>query len=61
MVCPFADNYKNQEGWLIMPDGKLVCADWDEFCVECRVDSSNDFIFGIASNCKEQSTEAKKE
>lgn len=41
--CEFADGWKNQEGWFVI-QGKLVCADWDEFCTRCRIDDSEDYI-----------------
>jgi hypothetical protein len=51
MTCRFAEGWKNEEGWLVMDDGRLVCLDWDEFCTECRVDDSNDCKFTV--NVKE--------
>ena len=45
--CPFADGWKNQEGWLVTEKGKFVCLDWDEYCTQCRVDDSEDYIFVV--------------
>jgi len=44
--CPFAEGWKNKEGWLIFND-RLVCLDWDEYCTQCRVDDSEDYVFDI--------------
>lgn len=41
--CEFAEGWENTEGWLVMDNGKLVCADWDEYCTKCRKDDSKDF------------------
>ena len=43
--CPFAEGWKNQEGWLVTGNGRLVCLDWDEYCTKCRADDSEDYIF----------------
>jgi len=53
MTCPYADNYKNKEGWLVTSSGELVCLDWDDFCVKCRVGDSKDFVFNVVSNNSE--------
>ena len=45
--CPFAEGWKNKEGWLIFND-RLVCLDWDEYCTQCRVDDSEDYVFTVA-------------
>ena len=47
MGCPYADGWKNQEGWLIMDNGKLVCLDFDDYCTECRVDDTKDCVFTV--------------
>jgi len=46
--CPFAKGWKNEEGWLVTEDGKLVCLDWDAFCTKCRTDDSRDHVFEVA-------------
>ena len=53
MTCPFAENWKNQEGWLVLVNGKLVCLDWDEFCTECRTDDSKDCRFEVVVSQKD--------
>ena len=55
--CKFAEGWKNQEGWLVMSNGKLVCLDWDEYCTECRVDNSKDYVFEVSTKPR---TEVKK-
>ena len=45
--CKFMKGWKNKEGWLVTDNGKLVCLDWDEYCVECRVDDSKDYEFRV--------------
>ena len=51
--CKFAEGWKNREGWLMMSNGKLVCLDWDEYCVECRVDDRKDYIFTVSTKQRE--------
>lgn len=45
--CEYADNWKNKEGFLVLDNGKIVCLDWDCYCVKCRIDDSKDFIFEV--------------
>jgi len=45
--CPFAEGWKNREGWLVTGNGRLVCLDWDEYCTKCRVDDSEDYVFVV--------------
>ena len=47
IICPYADDWKNEEGWLVTDDGKLVCLDWDDYCTGCRVDDSSDYVFTV--------------
>ena len=47
--CPFAEGWKNQEGWLIFND-KLVCLDWDDYCTKCRTDDSEDYVFDVVKS-----------
>ena len=46
--CPFAEGWQNKEGWFVQDNGRLVCADFDDYCTICRKDDNNDFVFGIA-------------
>ena len=48
--CKFAEGWKNQEGWLVLSNGELVCLDWDEYCTKCRVDDSKDWTFAVSTN-----------
>ena len=54
MSCEFAENWKNQEGWLVTESRKLVCLDWGDFCTKCRVNDSEDYVFAIRSLTKEE-------
>ena len=47
--CPFADGWRNQEGWFIFND-KLVCLDWDDYCTKCRIDNSEDYVFDVVKS-----------
>lgn len=47
MTCFFCEGWKNQEGWLVTDNGKLVCLDWDEYCTECRDNDSKDCTFEV--------------
>jgi len=51
--CKFAEEWKNQEGWLVMSNGELVCLDWDEYCTKCRVDDSKDWTFTVSTRSGE--------
>ena len=44
--CPFAEEWRNQEGWLDF-NGKLVCLDWDDYCTLCRADEDEDYEFAV--------------
>ena len=46
--CPFAEGWKNREGWLYFND-KLVCLDWDDYCTLCRVDDGQDYVFDFSN------------
>ena len=54
MVCKFAPDYKNVEGWLVSTNGELVCLDWDVYCTKCRIDDKTDYVFELS--IKDQET-----
>lgn len=56
MSCLYYEGWKNEEGWLVLDNGRLICLDWDDFCTECRIDDSKDCTFQIVTqkNTKEK-------
>jgi len=58
--CKFAEDWENQEGWLVMSNGELVCLDWDEYCTKCRVDDSRDWTFTVSAKLSKDELDPMK-